>query len=80
MKRYALHVPLTERQRKALLKAAKDAGVTQGEYARKLMYGKLDPLAAVKRADLREHDGAWIKIRMPDMKYPLTLRNDGSKR
>lgn len=78
MKRYALHVPLTERQRKALLKAAKDAGVTQGEYARKLMYGKLDPMAAVKRADLR--DGSVIKIKCPDMKHALELRNDGGKR
>lgn len=80
MKPYALHVPLTDRQHKALLKAAKDAGLTQGQYARKLMYGKLDPLAAVKRADLREHDGAWIKIKMPDMKHALTLKNDGRAR
>lgn len=79
MKRYALHVPLSERQRKALLKAAKDAGVTQGEYARKLMYGKLDPLAAVKRADLSE-GSTWIKVKTPEMKYPLTLKSDGKVR
>lgn len=78
MKPYALHVPLTERQHKALLKAANDAGLTQGQYARKLMYGKLEPLAAVKRADLR--DGTWIKIKMPDMRSPLKLSNDGGKR
>lgn len=78
MKRYALHVPLTERQRKALLKAAKDAGVTQGEYARKLMYGKLEPLDAVKRADLT--DGTWIKVKCPDMRSPLTLKSDGKAR
>lgn len=78
MKRYALHVPLSERQRKALLKAAQDAGVTQGEYARKLMYGKLDPMAAVKRADLR--DGSVITIKCPDMRSPLKLSNDGGKR
>lgn len=78
MKPYALHVPLTDRQRKALLKAAKDAGLTQGQYARRLMYGKLDPLAAVKRADL--HDGTVITIKCPDMKHPLTFKNDGKAR
>lgn len=77
MKPHALHVPLSDRERKALLKRSQELGLTQGQYARKLMYGKLDPLAAVKRADLREHDGAWIKIKMPDMKHPLTLKNDG---
>ena len=80
MKPVALHVPLSDRERKALLKRCKELGLTQGEYARKLMYGKLDPLAAVKRADLREHDGAWIKIKMPDMRSPLKLSNDGGKR
>lgn len=79
MKPYALHIPLSDRERKAILKHSAELGLTQGQYARKLMYGKLDPLAAVKRADLREHDGAWIKIRMPDMKYPLTLRNSGKR-
>jgi hypothetical protein len=74
MKPYALHVPLTDRQRKALLKGAKDAGLTQGQYARKLMYGKLDALEAVKRADLT--DGTCIKVKCPDMRSPLTLRNE----
>lgn len=77
MKPYALHVALTDRQRKALLKGANDAGLTQGQYARKLMYGKLDPMAAVKRADLR--DGTVITIKCPDMKHALELRNDGKR-
>lgn len=81
MKHYAIHIPMSDRERKAFLKAVENSpGLTQGQYARKLMYGKLDPMAAVKRADLREHDGAWIKIKMPDMKHPLTLKNDGKAR
>lgn len=78
MKPHALHVPLSDREHKALLKRAKELGLTQGQYARKLMYGKLDPLAAVKRADLR--DGSVITLKCPDMRSPLKLSNDGGKR
>lgn len=78
MKPYALHVPLSDREHKALLKRSKELGLTQGQYARKLMYGKLDPLAAVKRADLR--DGSVITIKCPDMKHRMELRNDKGKR
>jgi hypothetical protein len=78
MKPHALHVPLSDRERKALLKGAKDAGLTQGQYARKLMYGKLEPMAAVKRADLR--DGTLIRIKCPDMKHALELRNEKGRR
>jgi hypothetical protein len=78
MKPYALHVPLTDRQRKALLKGAQDAGLTQGQYARKLMYGKLEPMAAVKRADLR--DGTELSIKTPQMHAPMTVRISKSGR
>jgi hypothetical protein len=72
MKPYALHIPLSDRERKAILKRSKELGLTQGQYARKLMYGKLEPLEAVtvKRADLSE-GGTWIKVKCPDMKYPI---------
>lgn len=73
MKPIALHVPLTDRERKSIAKRAKELGLTQGQYARKLMYGKLEPLAAVKRADLR--DGSVITIKSPGMRSPLKLRN-----
>lgn len=78
MKPHALHVPLSDRERKALLKRSQELGLTQGQYARKLMYGKLDALDAVKRANLT--DGTWIKVKCPDMRSPLTLRNAKGKR
>lgn len=74
MKPYALHVPLSDRERKAILKRSKELSLTQGQYARKLMYGRLEPMAAVKRADLS--DGTLIRIKCPDMKHPLELRSE----
>jgi len=78
MKPHALHVPLSDRERKAILKRSAELGLTQGQYARKLMYGKLEPMAAVKRADLR--DGTVITVKCPDMRSPLTLRNEKGQR
>lgn len=72
MKPHALHVPLTDRERKKLLKDSKEAGLTQGRYARELMLGRLDALEACKRADVS--DGTWIKVRTPTMRHPLTFR------
>lgn len=78
MKPVALHIPLSDRERKAILKRSAELGLTQGQYARKLMYGKLDPMAAVKRADLR--DGSVITIKCPDMRAPMKLSNAKGKR
>jgi hypothetical protein len=78
LKPYALHIPLSDRERKAILKRSKELGLTQGQYARKLMYGKLEPLEAVKRADLT--NGTWIKVKCPDMRTPLKLSNAKGER
>ncbi len=78
MKPYALHIPLSDRERKAILKRSKELGLTQGQYARKLMYGKLEPMAAVKRADLS--DGTVITIHTSEMNHPTTFKNDGKAR
>ncbi len=78
MKPHALHIPLSDRERKAILKRSKELGLTQGQYARRLMYGKLEPMAAVKRADLS--DGTLIRIKCPDMKHALELRNEKGRR
>ena len=72
MKRYALHIPLSERQRKALLQGAKDAGLTQGEYARRLMYGKLSGEEVMKRADTS--DGVEVSVRWPGQRKPVHMR------
>lgn len=73
MKPVALHVPLSDRQRKSIERAAKDNGCTKGQEARRLMYGKLSMLEIVKRADLS--DGTVLKIKTPEMKHPMTVRN-----
>jgi hypothetical protein len=78
MKRVALHVPLGHREIEAIKRKAAELGMTQGEYARKLMYGKLEPMAAVKRADLR--DGTVLTIKAPDMRAPMKLSNAKGKR
>lgn len=77
MKPYALHVPLTERQRKALLKGAKNAGLTQGQYARKLMYGKLSGEEIMQRADTS--DGTEVSVRWPGQRKAVTLKNSKAK-
>lgn len=78
MRPYALHIPLSERERKALLKRSKELGLTQGQYARKLMYGKLAPMQIVKRADLS--DGTVLTVKCPDMKHAMTVRNGKARR
>lgn len=73
MKSVALHVPLSDRQRKSIEKAAKDNGHTKGQEAKRLMYGKLSWQEIVKRADLR--DGTVLKIKTPTMNHAMTVRN-----
>lgn len=73
MKPVALHVPLSDRQRKSIEKAAQDNGHTKGQEAKRLMYGKLSWKELVKRADLS--DGTVLKVKAPDMKHAMTVRN-----
>jgi len=77
VKRYALHVPLTERQYKALCKNASALGMTKGQFARHMMYGKLSGEEIMKRADTS--DGTEVSVKWPGQRKPIKLKQ-GAKR
>jgi hypothetical protein len=72
MKPYALHVPLTDRQRQAIRAAAKRLGVTQGQYVRQLMYGKLSGEEIMRRADTSE--GVEVSVSWPGQRRPVIVK------
>lgn len=72
MKPYALHVPLSERQKAAIVKAAKAEGITQGQVAWRLMYGKLSGEEIMRRADVSS--GVEVSVRWPGHRKPIIVK------
>ena len=72
MKPYALHVPLSDRQKAAIVKTAKAEGITQGQVAKRLMYGKLSGEEVMRRADVSE--GVEVSVKWPGHRKPIVVK------
>lgn len=72
MKPYTLHVPMSERQRQAIRAAAKRLGITQGQYVRQMMYGKLSGEEIMRRADTS--NGVEVSVKWPSQGKPVVVK------
>lgn len=72
MKPHALHVPLTDRQKAQIAKAAKEEGISQGEYAKRLMFGKLSGEEIMRRADVKE--GVEVSVKWPGLAKKVIVK------
>lgn len=72
MKPYALHVPLSDRQKAQIAKAAKEEGISQGEYAKRLMYGKLSGEEIMRRADVS--NGVEVSVKWPKLHKKVVVK------